>query len=111
MTAPSTSTPVQTGLQALRVVPQAVSLVREGAGKEFALSSAALVVVGLVPAGILLCSRLLVDQLTRSVGWNSTLLHLLLIQLALVVLGIGGQAISDYWRAAMRERLQQSTLR
>lgn len=107
MTGAAPRTPVQTGLQALRVLPQALTLVWEGAGKDFLLSAVALVVVGLVPAGLLLCTKLLIDQLIRGLGWTPVLSHLLLVQLALALLGVGAQAASDYWRAAMRERLQQ----
>ena len=98
--------PLRTGLQALRALPQALALVREGAGRDFALSAAALMVVGVVPAGVLLCAKLLVDELTRGTGWTPALLRLLAIQFTLVVVGVCAQAASDASRAAMREKLQ-----
>jgi ATP-binding cassette subfamily B protein len=103
----NTVTPLQSGLRALGVLPQALNLIREGAGRDFALSAAALIVTGLVPAAMGLCAKLLVDALVSGQGLTPLVLRLVAAQLLLAILALLAQASSDYWRGAMRERLQR----
>lgn len=106
MTAKSSLTPIKTGFQAIRALPEAFAIVREGAGRDFAFSSVALLIVGVIPAGILLCTKLIIDNLTSGSGWSKDVVQLLAVQLLLAIIGVVAQAVSDTSRSAMREKLQ-----
>lgn len=106
MTAKSSLTPIKTGFQAIRALPEALAIVREGAGRDFAFSSVALLIVGVIPAGILLCTKLIIDNLTSGSGWSKDVVQLLAVQLLLAIIGVVAQAVSDTSRSAMREKLQ-----
>lgn len=101
------ATPLHSGLRAFRVLPQALGLIREGAGRDFGLSALALVFAGLVPAAMGFFAKLLVDALASGRGFTPLVMQLVGAQLLLAVLGLLAQAGSDYWRGAMRERLQR----
>ncbi len=100
------SSPLRSGVQALGVLPQALALIREGAGQAFTWSAVALIVVGLVPAGMGLVARGLIDALVGGQGFTPHVMQLVALQFALAALGLGAQAAADSWRAAMREYLQ-----
>lgn len=101
-----TALPVASGLRAMRVLPQALALIREGAGGAFAWSAAALMFVGVIPALMGYTAKLLIDALASGQGLTPRITQLLTFQLALAALGLAAQAVSDHFRIAMRERLQ-----
>ena len=99
--------PLQAGWRAFGVLPEALRLIRTAAGRDFALSAVALVLTGLVPAALGYTAKRLVDDLIGGQGFHAGVIVLLAVQFALALLALLGQAGSDYWRAATRERLQR----
>ena len=99
--------PLQSGLQALKVLPQALALIREGAGREFVLGGAAQVGAGLIPAAMGLGAKWLVDALASGQGFTRHVMLLVALQFVLAGLGLVLQYSADYFRVAVRERLQR----
>lgn len=97
---------ISTGGQALRVLPQALQLLREGAPHAFIWSAVSLILAGLAPVGIGFLTALIVQELVTERGLTPQLLNLLAAQFVIVVLASVLTHAGNYWRSVMRDQLQ-----
>ena len=93
-------------LRSLRVIPQAIGLLREAVPGAFAASAAFTILAGLAPVGVGLLTKLLVDHLAQGGNLGPRLWALVG---TLLVVAIGGglaRYAGDSQRECLRERLQ-----
>ncbi len=91
---------------AARAVPQALKLLWAASPRLLALTLVATVLQGIVPAGIALTTKLIIDHITLGQGWNSTILVLLIVEGCLSLMLVILVNLATYSSRALRERTQ-----
>jgi ATP-binding cassette subfamily B protein len=105
--ATSSKTPLQTGLVALRVVPKALSLLREAGASYFYVVITLTVVQGAIPPAMGYISKLIVDHLAVQQGATGMLWMLVGIEGLLAIILAVTFHLSNVYQTVLRERLWQ----
>jgi ATP-binding cassette, subfamily B, bacterial len=106
MTAPAQQIPLTNFFKGIKMVPQAVALLREATPREFNLSIFVSIIQGFIPAGMGILAKFLFDELTKGAGFTNAIIGLICAQFALAVLGQLLRLYADVIRSAVRTKLQ-----
>jgi ATP-binding cassette, subfamily B, bacterial len=106
MTAPAQQIPLSNFLKGIKVVPQAVALLREATPREFNISIFVSIVQGFIPASMGVLAKFLFDELIKGAGFTNAIIGLICAQFALAVLGQMLRLYADVIRSSVRTKLQ-----